>query len=175
MNIPQAAKDVVLNDAISRDQKTARRAALLAILLQERYLTREQLIIRVEAKLGRGCFGQAAWQDNFYRDMHVVKRALKAAEYKPAYSRRPKRPGYYIQDEPSIGPELAAALEGSVTEVDRTQIIIFRELSFKQRFKQGCSVSNLARQVVINRLMQRNPQLTLTEAQQLATQGIAGK
>ena len=49
--------DVLIEDAISRDRTTARRAAFLEILCQEHYLTREQLIVRVEGKSGKGCFG----------------------------------------------------------------------------------------------------------------------
>jgi hypothetical protein len=51
-----AALDVLLDDAITRDRANARRAALLNILQHERYLTREQLIVRVEGKLGKGYF-----------------------------------------------------------------------------------------------------------------------
>ncbi len=88
MNMPLAALDVLFADAIARDRTTARRAALLNILQHERYLTREQLISRVESKLGKRCFGDAAWIDTFFRDMQVVKRALRAASCQLAYSRR---------------------------------------------------------------------------------------
>jgi hypothetical protein len=168
MNISPAVLDVLLEDAINRDRTTARRVALLNILLQERYLTREQLIVRVEGKLGNGCFGASAWQDTFYRDMQVVKRALRAAGYKPAYSRSLQRPGYYLRDQPSIGSELSATLEGCVAEVDRSQIAIYKQLTFEQRFQQGYSISNLAGQVVAHRIQQRNPQLSLVETHRLA-------
>ena len=75
------AADILLQDAIKRDRTTARRAELVQILLHERRLTREQLIARVEGKLGKGCFGESAWEDTFFRDMKLVKRALKAAGY----------------------------------------------------------------------------------------------
>jgi hypothetical protein len=170
MKVPPAGKDVLLQDAISRDRTTARRAILFNILLQERYLTREQLIVRAEGKLGKGCFGDSAWQDTFYRDMQVVKRALRAAGYHPAYSRSYQRPGYYLRNQPSIGSDLSDALEGSIAEIDRTQILIFKKLTIAQRFRQGCAISNLARQVVAHRIRQRKPQLSLTEAHRLAVQ-----
>jgi len=170
MNIFPAALDVLLQDAITRDRTTARRAALLNILHQERYLTREQLIVRVEGKYGFGSFGDSAWQDTFYRDMQVVKRALRAAGYQLAYSRSLQRPGYYIRNQPSIGSELSATLDGCVAEVDRSQIDIYKQLSFEQRFQQGCSISNLARQVVAHRIRQINPQLSLVETHRLAIQ-----
>jgi hypothetical protein len=61
LTLLQKDTDVVLQDAIQRDLRTARRALLVEILWQERYLTRAQLIVRVEGRLGGGCFGDAAW------------------------------------------------------------------------------------------------------------------
>ena len=173
MKLSPAALDVLLDDAIARDRTTARRAALLNILQHERYLTREQLIVRVEGKMGYSCFGDSAWIDTFYRDMQVVKRALRAAGYQLAYSRSLKQPGYYLRNQPAISSELSATLDGSVAEVDPSQIAIFKRLSIGQRFHQGCSISNLARQVVANRIRQRNPQLGLAEAHRLAIQKSA--
>ena len=170
MSTSTQALAVLLEDAITRDRTTARRSALVKILLQERYLTREQLIVRVEGKLGKGCFGNSAWEDVFFRDMQVVKRALRAAGYQPAYSRSLQQPGYYLRNQPSIGSDLAATLDGCVAEVDPFQISIFKQLSIRQRFLQGCSISNLARQVVAHRSRQRNPHLSLAEAHRLAVQ-----
>lgn len=170
MNISPAALDVLFADAIARDRTTARRAALLYILQHEGYLTREQLIIRVEGKLGKGCFGDTAWIDTFFRDMQVVKRALRAAGYQLAYSRSLRQPGYYLRDHPPLSSQLSAILDGSIAEVDPLQIAVFKQLSFAQRFQQGCSISNLARQVVANRIRKRNPQLSINEAHRLAIQ-----
>jgi hypothetical protein len=161
---------VLLDDAITRDRTTARRAALLNILQHERYLNREQLVVRVEGKLGFGCFGDSAWVDNFFRDMQVVKRALETAGYELAYSRNRQQPGYYLRNQPPISSDLSKTLNGSVAEVDRAQIAILKRLSFSQRFQQGCSISNLACQVAANRIQQRNPRLNRAEAQRLAIQ-----
>jgi hypothetical protein len=103
--------------------------------------------------------------------MQVVKRALRAAGYQPAYSRSLHRPGYYLRNQPSIGSDLSATLDGCVAEVDPSQIAIYKQLSFEHRFKQGCSISNLARQVVAHRIHQRNPQLSLVESHRLAIEG----
>jgi len=162
------AANILLEDAIQRDRTTARRVALVEILLQERFLTREQLIVRVEGKLGKGCFGDAAWEDTFYRDMQVVKQALRASGYQPAYSRSSKRPGYHLRNQERVGSELAAILDGCVAEADPSQIEIFKNLTFAQRFQQGCTVSNLARNVVAHRIRQRNPTLSIAESQRLA-------
>ena len=143
---------------------------MIGILLQERYLTRGQLIARVEGKLGKGCFGEAAWEDTFFRDMQVVKQALRAAGYQPAYSRSPKRSGYYLRNQANISSNLSSALDGCVSEVDSSQIAIFKKLTFQQRFQQGCSISNQARSVVAHRIRQRNPKLSTVEAHRLALQ-----
>ena len=168
MTLPPKAKEALLHDAITRDRTTARRVTLLKILFQERYLTREQLIVRVEGKLGRGCFGDSAWQDIFYRDMKVVKQAFKVAGYQLNYSRSSQRPGYYLRDHPAVGSDLSQTLDGCVGEVDSSQISVFKQLTYEQRFRQGCSISNLARKVVANRIHQRNPEISLAEAHRLA-------
>jgi hypothetical protein len=81
------AKEIIFQDAIQRDITTTRRLALLEILWNERYLTRSQLIARVELRLGKNCFGVSAWEDIFYRDMSIVKQAFEAACYQLLYSR----------------------------------------------------------------------------------------
>ena len=137
---------------------------------QERFLNREQLITRIESKLGKGCFGHTAWKDTFYRDMRVVKQALKAAGYELAYSRDTYKPGYYLRGEPSLAPDLAKVLEGSIAEVNPAQISIYRQVSPAERFRQGCSISDAARKVVAYRIRQRDPELSLTEANRIALQ-----
>ena len=174
MDLSLTAYEILLQDAASRDRTTARRLTLLKILSDERYLTRGQLITRVEAKLGRGCFGDSAWEDTFFRDLKVVKQAFAAAGIRLAYSRRPERPGYYLRGSPPVNSDLANLLAGSVAEVDSAQISVLRQLSPQIRFQQGCSISNLARQVVVNRIRQRDPHLSLMEAYRRASTGEPG-
>jgi hypothetical protein len=169
--VKSESAEILLQDAINRDRTTARRAALVEIFLQERYLTREHLIVRVEGKLGKGCFGASAWKDIFFRDMQLVKQALQAEGYILAYSRSSLRPGYYLRDRAGISSKLETILDSCVSEVDPSQIRILKKLTFKQRFQQGCSVSNLARTIVANRIRQRNPRLSSAEAQRLSLQG----
>jgi hypothetical protein len=163
-------KDVILHDAIQRDVTTARRPALLEILWNERYLTRSQLIARVELGLGRGCFGSSPWQDTFYRDMRIVKQAFEAAGDRLLYSRNKQQPGYYLQGQLSLFSEFKHILQNSAAEVDQRQIDIYRKLSFAERFYQGCSISDTARKVVTYRIRQENPQLSLIEANRIALQ-----
>ena len=161
-SLPTVMKDTILHDVIQRDITTARRVALLEILWHERYLTRAQLIARVELQLGRNCFGVAAWQDTFLRDMRFVKQAFEAAGYRLLYSRR--------KEQPALSSELKQVLKGSAAEVDQRQIDIYRKLSFAERFHQGCSISDTARKVVAYRIRQGNPRLSIAEANRMALQ-----
>ncbi len=169
--LPHPALETLLEDAVERDLATARRAALVKILLDERYLTRVQLMARVEGLLGTGCFGASAWEDAFYRDMRVVKRALAAAGFRAGYSRRSDRPGYYLAGQPAISPRLAEILVHSAAEVDLAQLHIFSRMAPAGRFRLGCSVSDAAREAVAARIRQQNPGLSPAEASFLALQG----
>lgn len=162
--------DVILNDAMQRDITTARRVTLLQILWNERYLTRAQLIVRTEYRLGKNCFGISAWEDTFFRDMRVVKQAFQAAGYVLEYSRDRKNKGYYLKGQPALSPEFSQMVKSSAEEVDQRQIDIYRRLSAADRFRQGCAISDTARNVVAYRIRQENPELTVLEAQRLALQ-----
>jgi hypothetical protein len=168
--LPVVMKDAILEDAIQRDITTARRLALLEILWNERYLTRAQLMPRVELRLGKGCFGASAWEDTFYRDMRFVKQAFGVAGYQLLYSRKNEQPGYYLDGQPALRSEIQQVLMGSAAEVDQRQIDIYRKLSFAERFHQGCSTSDTARKVVTYRIRQENPRLSVMEANRLALQ-----
>ena len=170
--LPSVTKDILLQDASQRDITTARRSALLEILWNERYLTRAQLIARVELRLGRGCFGNSAWQDTFYRDMRIVKLALDVAGYPLSYSRNKQQPGYYLHGQPALSTEFKQILKASAGEVDQRQIDIYHKLSPSDRFHQGCSISDTARKVVDYRIRQENPKLSLVEANRMALQRV---
>lgn len=163
-------KDTLLHDAMQRHLTTARRVTLLEILLNERYLMRAQLIVRVELRLGKNCFGVSAWEDTFYRDLRFVKQAFEAASYRLLYSRNKQQSGYYLEGQPALSPEIKQVLMGSAAEVDQRQIDIYLKLSFAQRFHQGCSISDTARKVVAYRIRQENPKLSLLEANRIALQ-----
>lgn len=168
LSLPTVMKDTILRDAIQRDITTARRVALPEILWNERYLTRAQLITRVELRLGKNCFGISAWEDTFYRDMRFVKQAFEAAGYRLLYSRSKQQPGYYLDGQPVLSPEIKKVLKGSTAEVDQRQIDIYSKLSFAERFHQGCSISDTARKVVAYRIRQENPGLSVAEANRMA-------
>jgi hypothetical protein len=170
LTLPTVMNDAILEDAIQRDITTARRVALLEILWNERYLTRLQLIARVELRLGRDCFGVLAWKDTFYRDMRIVKQAFEAAGYRLLYGRNRQQPGYYLDGQPTLSSEFKQVLKTSADEVDQRQIDIYSKLSFAERFYQGCSISDTARKVVAYRIRQQNPKLSLIEANHIALQ-----
>ena len=168
--LPTVVKDAILRDAIQRDLTTARRVALLEILWNERYLTRAQLIARVELRLGKNCFGVSAWEDTFYRDTVIVKQAFESAGYRLLYSRQKQQPGYYLDGQPALSAEFKLMLKSSAAEVDQRQIDIYHKLSYAERFHQGCSISDTARKVVAYRIRQENPGLSVAEANQMALQ-----
>lgn len=170
LTLPTAMKDVILQDAIRRDTTTARRVALLEILWNERYLTRTQLITRVELRLGENCFGSSAWEDTFYRDMRIVKQTFETAGYQLLYSRNKQQPGYYLDGQPTLSSEIKQMLKTTAADVDQRQIDIYHSLSFAERFYQGCSISDTARKVVAFRIRQENPKLSLVEANRVALQ-----
>lgn len=161
---------VILHDAMERDITTSRRAALLQILWNERYLTRAQLIARVENRLGKNCFGISAWEDTFYRDMRVVRQAFLADGYQLEYSRSRGQKGYYLHGQPALSPEFGQMIKASAAEADQRQIDIYSQLSPADRFRQGSSISDTARNVVAYRIRQENPELTSDEANRMALQ-----
>ncbi len=147
---PRPAPEAVaalLADAAARDLVTARRAALLEILWRQRGLARPALIRMVEARLGRGCFGQHAWEDTFQRDMQAVKRALKAAGHQLAYRRTKGDEGYYLRGEPRLHPQVQAAIRGALAELDPRQVAAYTRLQPAQRFQQGAHLSTLIHQI----------------------------
>jgi hypothetical protein len=79
--LPETTQSYLLHDAEKRDPVTARRSQLARVLLRERYLSRESLMFRVESSMGFASFGDKSWKDNFYRDMRVVKAALKQSRF----------------------------------------------------------------------------------------------
>lgn len=170
LTVSRKAVETILRDAIQRDITTARRAALLLILWNERYLTRAQLIARVEYRLGGNCFGISAWEDTFYRDMCVVKQAFLAAGCDLEYSRKKERPGYYVKGQPELSPEFSQMIKASASEVDPRQIAIYHRLSAAERFRQGCAISDTARKVVAFRIRQENPELSEQESNRIALQ-----
>jgi hypothetical protein len=73
-----------------------------------------------------------------------------------------------LLDQPALGDQLASTLDGSLAEVDPAQIAIYRTMPPAERFRLGCSISNAARRSVAYRIQQRNPGLSLAEANRLA-------
>ncbi len=170
-SMPEAkARQVLLQDAARRDLPTARRIALLDILWNERFLTRAQLVMRVDLKVGSHCFGKTAWEDNFYRDMRVVKQAFAASGLKLGFSRRKTQSGYYLVDQGVLSKEMAQVIHAGLAEVDLRQIEIYQQLSPADRFRQGRVISDTSRQVVAYRIRAENPGISADEANRLALQ-----
>jgi hypothetical protein len=151
IHLPETTQRYLLHDAEKRDPVTARRSHLARIFLRERFLTRESLMFRVESMMGFAGFGEKSWKDNFYRDMRVVKAALKQAGFDLKYSRTEDRPGYYIAGEPSLHSDVKMEIAGALKEIDSKQIEIYKRISPTQKFYQACSIINLAKKVSLGR------------------------
>ena len=145
--LPETTQRYLLRDAENRDPVTARRSHLAQFLLRERFLTRENLMFRVESLMGFASFGDKSWKDNFYRDMRMVKAALKLAGYEVKYSRHQEKPGYYIFGEASLHPDVKKEIVGALKEIDQEQVEIYKRISPAQKFYQACSIINLAKKV----------------------------
>lgn len=102
--------------------------------------------------------------------MRVVKQAFQAVGWVLDYSRKKEKHGYYVREQEALSLEFKQMIKAGAAEVDQRQIDIYRRLSPAARFKQGCAISNTARNVVAYRIRQENPKLTPPEAQKLALQ-----
>lgn len=140
-------ENYLYRDAIERDPVTARRAQLAGVLLRERYLTRESLMLRVEYQMRYACFGKKSRVDIFFRDMRVVKAALGRSGFEVKYSRSKDRSGYYFAGEDALHTDVKSAIAGALLEIDQGQIDITMRLSPAQKFFQACSITDLARRV----------------------------
>lgn len=69
-----------------------------------------------------------------------------------------------------LSPKFKQMLKASILEVDQRQIDIYHQLSFADRFRQGCAISDMARNVVVYRIRQENPQLNVQESHRMALQ-----
>jgi hypothetical protein len=143
-----------LREMATHNRPAARRMALLRLVWQEAYLTREGLIARVEGLLGRGCFG-ASPRTAFYRDMAVVRQTLAQAGYRLLYSRRSDQKGYYVEGRPRLDEQLQRLIAGAVAEVDPKQIEIYRRLGPDERVWQLAHLSDWLRQANAYRLQRR--------------------
>lgn len=145
--LPETTQRYLLRDAEKRDPVTARRSHLARLLSRERYLTRESLMFRVESLMGFASFGEKSWKDNFYRDMRVVKAALKQTGFELKYSRTRDHLGYYIAGEAHLHPDVKKEIAGALDEIDQEQIEIYKRISPAQKFHQACSIINLGKKV----------------------------
>jgi hypothetical protein len=143
-----------LREAGERDLRSARQMALLRLVWQEAYLTREGLIARVEALLGRGCFGPSP-RATFYRDIAAVRRTLIKGGHRLVFSRQLSGKGYYVQGRPLLDERLRHLISGAVAEVDPQQIAIYRRLGPAQRMWQLAHLSDWLRQTNQRRLQRK--------------------
>ena len=115
----------LLQGLASRDMTTARRAALLRLVWQESFLTREGLMARVEGLLGRGCFGKDS-RATFFKDVRAVRRLLAQEGHCLLCGHRPGVQGYYVEGRPPLDERLQRLIAEAVAEVDPRQVAIYQ-------------------------------------------------
>jgi len=147
IQLPETAQRVIIPYVEKQTRAAIRRWHLANILLRERYLTREALMFRVESIMGFASFGENNRKGNFYRDMCVVKAALKQIDFDLKFSRSMDKPGYYFAGEDSLHPDVKKEIAGALDEIDQEQIEIYKRISPAQKFYQACSIINLAKKV----------------------------
>ena len=170
LTFPVEAQRALLLDAYARDLTTARRVVLFEILWHERYLKRDQLMVRVDGILGRNAFGRSAVNDTFYRDIRAVKRAFLTAGYTLAYRRNKPYPGYHLVGEPVVSRQVTEELAGAAAELDLVQMNILKKMLPAERASLGTSISVTALDTVAYRIIQQNPGISSSEANRLALQ-----
>lgn len=147
IKVPNKAIAALLKDAQGRDLTTARRQLLFQTLWRERYLTRSQLIWRIDKQLGNHCFGVKAWEDTFYRDMRAVKTVFASAGFTLEYNRGGNRPGYHLAGEPALHQSMHRRLVGALQELDDEQCEIYGQISAEQKCYQAISMIESSRRV----------------------------
>ena len=95
---------------------------------------------------------------------------LKPKGFRLVYGRRKAQLGYYVHGQPALSSDMRRMLKGSAAEIDQRQIDIYQRLSFADRFRQGCAISDTARNVVAYRIRQENLNLSPDEANRMALQ-----
>ena len=150
IQLPETVQNLFLTDVEKQHPATVRQWHLADILFRERYLTCESLMFRVEFRMGIACFGGKNRKANFYRDMRMVRAALKLAGYEVKYSRHQEKPGYYIFGEEPLHPDVKKEIGGALKEIDQEQIEIYKRISPAQKFYQACSIINMARKVSLS-------------------------
>jgi len=147
IQLPEPAQRILVPDKEKQNTAIVRYWHLANILFRERYLTCEALIFRVESIMGFASFGENNRKNNFYRDMRVVKAALKQIGFDLKFSRSEDKLGYYFAGEDSLHPDVKKELAGALDEIDQEQIEIYKRISPAQKFYQACSIINLAKKV----------------------------
>ena len=163
-HLPGAVIQAALEESCQRDPVTARRLTLLNLLLRESHQRQASLISRTEARLGRGCFGQAAALA-FRRDMQAVKLILAAGGQTLRYGRKAESAGYYIEGRPELAPEITRAIHGAAQELDPHQIAVFAHLAPGQRLRLAVRLTADLLAIAVHRLQQERPELTRLAAQ----------
>ena len=86
------------------------------------------------------------------------------------YSRNKQPLRYSLKEQLALSAQIKQVLKSTAAEMDQRQIDIYRMLFFAERFYQGCAISNTTCKVVVYRIREENPKLSLVEANRMALQ-----
>jgi len=101
--------------------------------------------------MGFKSFEEKSWEDTFYRDMRVVKQALREAGFEVKYSRKKNNDGYYLEGMSRLSKEVKKEIAGAIAELDEEQVKIYKDMSPAQKFYQATSIIDFGKRVSLER------------------------
>lgn len=152
-------------EATHQHKVLLRRAALIGILWRESGHTKNSLQPRVEALVGAGCFGRQQTL-TFARDIQFIREVLSAAGTRLQYRRSKGMEGYYLEGRPALDPTIEKKITAAINEISAKQAEVQARLTPAKRVWQGAALSDHIVDLAVNRLMERDANLTPQEAQQ---------
>ncbi|CAN5694222.1 hypothetical protein BH10CHL1_BH10CHL1_03730 [soil metagenome] len=152
------------------DLPALRRSLIARMIWQVSYQHSTGLIENIAYLIGRRAWGENP-RATLAADMLYLRRVLAIAGHHLAYSQQSEHRGFYIPGRPLLDPQLERRMLGAMAEIDPAQMAITRQLTPAQRFAQAMSMIDFVTRVGVYRLRQRQPTLSLEEAQRQVRQG----
>ncbi len=147
-----------------------RRSLIARMIWQVAYQRSTGLIENVAYLIGRRAWGENS-RATLATDMVHLRQVMTSAGHHLAYSHQPEHKGFYIRGRPLLDPQLERRMIGAMAEIDPAQMAITRQLTPAQRFTQAMSMIDFVTKAGVYRLRQRQPTLSLEEAQRRVRQG----
>ena len=152
------------------DGPALRRSLLARMIWQVSYQRSIGLIENVAYLIGWRTWGEKP-RATLSADILILRQQLAAVGQRLAYSCQPDHKGFYVRGRPLLDPQLEQRMIGAMAEIDPVQMEITRRLTPAQRFAQAMSMIDFVTKAGVHRLRQRQPSLSLEEAQRWVRQG----